>query len=109
MRLQLQDNLPFTAVTLYDRGQSIEILNVLIDTGSATTILAADAVHKVQIVPEPDDTLYTIRGVGGSEVVFSRKVDALELGECHLDQFEIEVGGMDYGFSINGILGMDFF
>jgi hypothetical protein len=22
--------------------------------------------------------------------------------------FEIEVGGMDYGFEINGILGMDF-
>jgi len=52
MRLQLQDNLPFTAVTLYYRGQSIETPNVLIDTGSATTILAADAVHKVQIVPQ---------------------------------------------------------
>lgn len=51
MRLQLQDNLPFTTVTLYYRGQSIEISNVLIDTGSATTILAADAVHKVQIFP----------------------------------------------------------
>jgi len=25
-----------------------------------------------------------------------------------LPDFEIEVGGMDYGFAINGILGMDF-
>jgi hypothetical protein len=108
MQLRLQDNLPFTTVTLHYRGQSIEIPNVLIDTGSATTILAADSVHKVQIVPEPADKLYTIRGVGGSEVVFSRKVDALELAERRLEQFEIEVGGMDYGFAINGILGMDF-
>ena len=28
---------------------------------------------------------------------------------CHrLSNFRIEVGGMDYGFEINGILGMDF-
>jgi hypothetical protein len=49
MRLRLQDNLPFTAITLYYHGQSIEIPNVLIDTSSATTILAADAVYKVQM------------------------------------------------------------
>jgi hypothetical protein len=108
MQLRLQDNLPFVAVVLHYGSQSIEIPNVLVDTGSATTILAADAVQKVQIFPEPNDTLFTIRGVGGSEVVFSRKVGALELGNCRLEQFEIEVGGMDYGFDINGILGMDF-
>jgi hypothetical protein len=41
-------------------------------------------------------------------VVFSRQVDYLQLGERRLTDFEIEVGGMDYGFAINGILGMDF-
>ncbi len=30
------------------------------------------------------------------------------VGEQGLDAPEIEVGGMDYGFEINGILGMDF-
>jgi hypothetical protein len=28
--------------------------------------------------------------------------------ERRLIDFEIEVGGMDYGFGMNGILGMDF-
>ena len=51
---------------------------------------------------------FTIRGVGGVEVVYLRKVDFLKVGECEIAEFEIEVGGMDYGFEINGILGMDF-
>jgi len=40
--------------------------------------------------------------------VFSRKIDYIQIGEKQLEQFEIEVGGMDYGFEIHGILGMDF-
>jgi hypothetical protein len=30
------------------------------------------------------------------------------VGDLCLDDFEIGVGGMDYGFAIEGILGMDF-
>ena len=35
-------------------------------------------------------------------------MDYVQVGERQLSQFEIEVGGMDYGFEIQGILGMDF-
>lgn len=52
--------------------------------------------------------LYTIRGVGGTEAVFTRRVDLLQVGPSTVDGFEIEVGGMDYGFGINGILAMDY-
>ena len=30
------------------------------------------------------------------------------MGELQADDFEIEVGAMDYGFAIEGIVGMDF-
>ena len=76
--------------------------------GSATTILAADQVLQIGIVPEPSDTLYTIRGVGGIETVFTRRIEGLRIGQCQVSDIEIEVGGMDYGFEIQGILGMDF-
>jgi len=108
MQLVLKGNLPFTILTVTYRGQMVEVSNVLIDTGSGTTILSADIVKALQIAPSPKDTLYAIRGVGGSEVVFSRRVDNLKLGECSIDDFEVQIGGMDYGFEINGILGMDF-
>lgn len=108
MQLTLIDSLPFTAVTISYHEKSIEIPNILVDTGSATTILAMDALQAIGIGPSLDDTLYTIRGVGGTEVVFTRLVDFVQIENRKLTNFEIEVGGMDYGFEINGILGMDF-
>lgn len=108
MRLTLKDDLPFVTVRIVFRGTEAEVPAVLIDTGSAGTILAADVVATIGIIPDLHDTLYAVRGVGGAEVVFARRVDRLMVGENGLDGFEIEVGGMDYGFEINGILGMDF-
>ena len=107
MQLTLKDDLPFMTIQVVYRGMEIEIPNVLVDTGSASTVLSADLVAEIGLVPEPEDTLYTIRGVGGTEVVFTRQVDYLQIDHQRLTQFQIEVGGMDYGFEINGILGMD--
>ena len=41
------------------------------------------------------------------EAVFYRKVDIIRLGQEEVQDAEIEIGGMDYGFEINGISGMD--
>ena len=108
MQLLLKDNLPFTTVTLVYQGTRLDVQHVLVDTGSASTIFAADVVAAIGIVPQLTDTLQTIQGVGGIEVVFTRLIDALYVEEHGLSAFEVEVGGMDYGFEINGILGMDF-
>lgn len=52
------------------------------------------------------DTLFG--GVGGIETVFARRVERLRVDEHGLADFEVQIGSMDYGFEINGILGMDF-
>ena len=108
MQLSLWDNLPFTSITIAYQGQEVKIDNVLIDTGSASTIFAADIVANIKIFPLPEDVLYTIHGVGGTETVFNRIVDYVQVGDQKLANLEVEVGGMDYGLEINGILGMDF-
>jgi predicted aspartyl protease len=108
MRLLLKDSLPFVTLSVTHKGKTVDILDVLIDTGSGSTILSSDIVQTIGIVPSPEDILFAIRGVGGSEVVFSRRVDAIQLAECNLSNFQVEIGGMDYGFEINGIIGMDF-
>ena len=108
MRLELKNDLPFVSVQIGYLGRMLVIPGVLVDTGSATSILSADQVTAIDLRPAPGDPLYAIRGVGGSEVVFARVVDFIQVGERRLSKFEIEVGGMDYGFAINGILGMNF-
>ncbi len=80
MQLTLRDNLPFTQVTIAYQDAVIDISNVLVDTGSATTIVAADIVSAIDIVPSPLHMLYTIPGVGGAEVVFTRHVDIFRWG-----------------------------
>ncbi len=108
MQLTLKDDLPFIDVIVVYSGREVEIANVLIDTGSASTILASHRVATIGIVPELEDALYTIRGVGSVETVFTRRIERLRVGAHAVADFEIEVGGMNYGFEINGILGMDF-
>ncbi len=81
---------------------------MLVDTGSAGSVFSADAVEPLGFEPEETDIIRQIRGVGGSEFVYSKKVATLAVGEMAVRDFEIQVGAMYYGFPINGIVGMDF-
>ncbi len=108
MKLSLRDDLLFVAVTLTYRGKTISIPHVLVDTGSASTVLDADRVIAVGIVPEPADRIRRLRGVGGHESVYERIVERLCVGERGLKDFKIEVGNASYGYGFGGILGLDF-
>lgn len=108
MQLVLRDDLLLTHLWVHHQGRQVEVADVVVDTGSAATLLAADAVAPLGIIPAPDDLLYTIRGVGGTETVFVRQLDRLQIGDTFLDHFAVEIGGMDYGLPIKGILGLDF-
>ncbi|MCP4405216.1 MAG: hypothetical protein GY801_48930 [bacterium] len=103
----MKDELPFVTISIAYHGERLEIPAVLIDTGSATTILATDIVASIQIVPSRQDILKRIRGVGGIELVFRRDLDYLQIGDCLLPDFTVDIGWMDHGFEMNGILGMD--
>ena len=108
MKLELLYNLPFITIEAAYQGASINISNILVDTGSASTILAADSVKEIGIQPDDNDIPYSIRGVGGAEIVYRRSIDHIKADTFSIENFGIEIGGMDYGFDINGILGMDF-
>ena len=40
--------------------------------------------------------------------MFVRQLDELQVGPQKLAPFVVQISGMDYGFEIEGILGMDF-
>ncbi len=56
------------------------------------------------------DPVLRIRGIGGAEIVVAKILDTLAVGDAEYvaRDFEVEVGGMDYGISMDGILGMDY-
>ncbi len=107
MKIALFEGLPNVTMALSYRGQILTIENVLIDTGSVGSIFSVDKVLEVGLQLEPDDFVHRIRGVGGTEFVFTKRVDNLLVGDLEVKGFE-EVGAMAYGSDIQGILGMDF-
>lgn len=108
VKLDLKYGLPFCRVKLSYKGKCMHIDNVLLDTGSGGTVFKMDVVEEIGITIEDDDIIETISGVGGSEFVYKKNIDSITLGDLELHNFKIEVGVMDYGFDINGIVGMDF-
>jgi hypothetical protein len=108
MKIQIENGLPYVTAIIEYRGQQATFPRVLLDTGSAGTIFAIDKLSAIRLQYEPQDSVHRIRGVGGTEFVFTKKVDRLGFDEILVRDFEIEVGAMDYGFEMNGIIGMDF-
>jgi predicted aspartyl protease len=108
MKIRLEGGLPFVTVSLTYRETELTLDGVLLDTGSGASVFAADEVARLGLVPEPTDVLRRVVGVGGAEFVFSKRVEKLTLGDLSAENFEIQVGAMDYGFPIQGLLGMDF-
>ena len=81
--------------------------NILLDMGSSGTVFGTDKLSAIGLQYEPDDTIRRIRGVGGTEFVFTKRVDAIRLDQFSAHDFELEMGAMDYGFDIDGIIGID--
>lgn len=90
------------------RGEVLYLEKVLLDTGSASTLLNADIVQEIGMVPEENDEVDIIRGVGGIEYVYTKLLDSITVDGTTLREFQIEIGNMDYGLEIDGILGFNF-
>ncbi len=108
MRPRIEHGLPFVAATVEAGGRTVGLPRVLVDTGSAGTVLSIARLCEIGVGPSPDDVIYTIRGVGGTENVFMRRVARLALGDVEVADIEVEVGALDYGIPMDGIIGMDF-
>lgn len=107
MKIILTDGLPCVTASIAYRRNRLELNRVILDTGSSGSIFSADRLMEIGLNAEPEDEIHRVRGVGGSEFVFKKTVDCVSMGEIRIENCEIEVGAMDYGFDINGIIGMD--
>lgn len=64
-------------------------------------------VEEIGIVMEPGDPIESIRGVGGSEFVFIKEIEEIQMDEMSVMNFSAEIGAMEYGFEIDAIIGLD--
>ena len=85
----IRDHLPFISLDVTYRGAVMTLNDVLLDTGSAGTILSTDAVLPVGLEPELSDTIREVIGVGGSEPVVEKIVDSLTVDGKSVADFAI--------------------
>lgn len=108
IELRLLHGLPVVAIEIVFEGKNLYLENVLLDTGSAGTILDADVVAEIGVRPEGTDRTAILHGIGGTEIVFTKWFDSISLGGSTVKPCRVQIGAMDYGIHIQGIIGFDF-
>lgn len=108
VKLELLYGLPVVEIDVIFQGRRLLLNRVLLDTGSAGTILDADAVSEIGVRPEGDDKTAIVHGIGGTEIVFTKWFDSVILGDWSVGSCKVEIGAMDYGIDVQGIVGFDF-
>lgn len=108
MKIEFRDGLLFASIQIAFRGSSKVIENIVIDTGAAESIISPNAVEDIGIYAEPEDSVNSFYGVGGSlHNFFSKNVEEIKLGRHILDDTKIDFGVIDPKGDINGLLGLD--
>lgn len=107
INLRVEKGLLFCSIMVNNGGTKLKMENVLVDTGSAGTIFKTEILEEIGIRQEPNDPLEVIRGVGGSEFVFIKIIKEIEIDGMKVNNFQVEVGAMDYGIDMDGIIGLD--
>jgi len=108
-KLELKNGLLYTSVALFHEGKTAVISDVIVDTGSAHTIISTDSIEQMELQFTDDDTLVKTYGYGGSESYSVRKkIDKIVCGEILIENMMIDFGDVDPVDRVNGLLGLDF-
>ncbi|KGR77457.1 retroviral-like aspartic protease family protein [Ureibacillus sinduriensis] len=106
-KLMIDEGLLLTDMEIQYKGRTTHLTRVLIDTGSSCSIISSDIAEEIGIYPEANDRIYRINGVGGCEFVYSKMLDAITIGQMKTEEIQIEIGSMNYGIDLEGIIGLD--
>jgi hypothetical protein len=108
VKLDVDRGLLLTKLEIHHNNKILNLERVLLDTGSATTLLSAEKLLEIAVTYDLEDSLSTMRGIGGSETVFGKTLQEIRVEGQAVAGFKVQVGSMDYGFALDGILGLDF-
>jgi predicted aspartyl protease len=108
MRITVASGLAFVSSVLIYRDNRISLNKMLIDSGSTKTVFKSDSVRSIGLEGQESDRIVQVRGVGGIEYVVKTSVDEIQVGELVVKNFDVQLGALDYGIEIDGIIGLDF-
>jgi hypothetical protein len=110
MELRIENDLPIVSFSLTYQEQTINMSNVLFDTGCASTIFDTDLLANIGLYLDIiNGTAKRMYGVGGaSELCYEQVVEGLQIGTIILPSFKLQLGMTREPYGFDGILGIDF-
>ncbi|CAM4454341.1 MAG: aspartyl protease family protein [Paenibacillus macerans] len=83
MKIHDHRNLLTINLSVTYRGNTIQIADVILDTGSSHTIFSPDAMEQIGVTYENGDPVYEAYGIGGTVPFYTKIMD--EMGLLGLD------------------------
>ncbi|MEJ8303999.1 retropepsin-like aspartic protease [Saccharibacillus sacchari] len=105
MKINYDGNLITTSLFLTFRGVSLQVDDVVIDTGASHTVISPDAVEEIGICYETGDIVYEAYGIGGSVPFYTKVMDEIRIGQTSVTGVEIDIGVLPKEHK--GLLGLD--
>lgn len=105
MKLQYKDGLLFTSIRINYNGMTVELNNVVVDTGASYCIIEPSAIEDLEIILTKEDEVETFYGVNGFFNYVRRTVDNITIGNTSIGNVNIYIGSV--GEDIDGLLGLD--
>lgn len=110
MKIEMREGLPLVSVLLSYNGKTMQLNDVLLDTGCSTTIFDSDEVEAIDlIIDRANGRPRRMYGVGGeSELCYEQIVSDLIINHHLFAAFQLQLGITKETYGFNSILGIDF-
>lgn len=105
MKLSYDGQLITTTLSVTFRGRSLNINDVIVDTGSSHTVISPDILEKIGVSYENGDNIYEAYGIGGTVPFYTKIMDGIQIGIFTVNEIEIDIGMLPNNPS--GLLGLD--
>ncbi|KXH87533.1 retropepsin-like aspartic protease [Sporosarcina sp. HYO08] len=105
MKIAFDGQLITTTLIVTYQGKTMQIDDVIIDTGSSHTVFSPDVLENIGVTYENGDTIYEAYGIGGTVPFYTKIMDEIQIDEFIAKEIEIDVGVLPKDH--NGLLGLD--
>lgn len=105
MKLEYREGLLFASIKINYNGKTVEINNVVVDTGASYCIVEPSAIEELGIIFTKDDEIETFYGVNSLFSYVKRVADNIILDDYCINNVPIYVGSVSD--NIDALLGLD--
>lgn len=105
MKIAYDGQLLTTSLVVTFRGKTLQINDVVIDTGSSHTVITPELLEDIDVTYENGDPIYEAYGIGGTVPFYTKIMDKIQIGPFLVNDIEIDVGMLPKDHI--GLLGLD--